>query len=84
MDNKTGEIGAFEAKARLSELLRETERGVSYVIRRRGKPVARLIPPAPLTQTEDPAKILASFSKIRGRVTGTVNIRELINEGRRF
>jgi len=84
MGNRTGEIGAFEAKARLSEVLRETERGMSYVIRRRGKPVARLIPPTPRTEAEDLSKILASFSEIRRRVPGTVSIRELINVGRRF
>jgi len=84
MRHRTEEIGAFEAKARLSELLRDTERGMSYVIRRRGKAVARLIPPTPLPHVEDLAKIHASFSEIRRRVPGMVNIRELIDEGRRF
>ena len=38
------EIGAFEAKNRLSELLDQVEKGGEVVITRRGKPVARLIP----------------------------------------
>jgi prevent-host-death family protein len=84
MRERAKEIGAFEAKTRLSELLRATERGASYVIRRRGKLVARLVPPAPLPQVEDLATIRASFSEIRGRVAGAVNVRELIEEGRRF
>jgi prevent-host-death family protein len=38
------EIGAFDAKTRLSELLARVEQGNSYLITRRGKPVARLVP----------------------------------------
>jgi prevent-host-death family protein len=82
--SKFEEIGAFEAKTRLSELLRETERGASYVIRRRGKAVARLVPPAPPTRVEDLARVRASFAEIRSRRPGTVSVLELIEEGRRF
>jgi prevent-host-death family protein len=38
------EIGTFEAKNRLSELLDRAERGEEVVITRRGKPVAKLVP----------------------------------------
>ena len=38
------EIGAFEAKNKLSELLDRVEGGEEVVITRRGKPVAKLIP----------------------------------------
>ena len=38
------EIGAFEAKNRLSELLDRAEKGEEVVITRRGKPVAKLVP----------------------------------------
>jgi prevent-host-death family protein len=37
-------IGAYDAKARLSELLDRVEKGEQIVITRHGKPVARLIP----------------------------------------
>jgi prevent-host-death family protein len=40
------EIGAFEAKTRLSELLEQVARGRSYRITRRGKPIAELRPVA--------------------------------------
>lgn len=40
------EIGAFEAKTRLSELLARVQRGHVYRITKRGKPVAELRPPA--------------------------------------
>jgi prevent-host-death family protein len=38
------EIGAFEAKARLSELLEQVSRGRVYRITKRGKAVAELRP----------------------------------------
>lgn len=38
------EIGAFEAKTHLSELLAAAEAGESVTITRRGVPVARLVP----------------------------------------
>ena len=38
------EIGAFDAKAKLSELLRKIEQGERFTITLRGKPIADLIP----------------------------------------
>jgi prevent-host-death family protein len=37
-------IGAFEAKTRLSELLEQVSRGRTFVITRRGRPIAELRP----------------------------------------
>jgi prevent-host-death family protein len=39
------EIGAFEAKNRLGQLLDLVEHGEEVTITRHGKPVARLVPP---------------------------------------
>jgi antitoxin (DNA-binding transcriptional repressor) of toxin-antitoxin stability system len=44
MSTKLAGVSAFEVKTRLSELLRETEAGRSFVIGRRGKVVAQLTP----------------------------------------
>jgi prevent-host-death family protein len=41
---KTEDIGAFEAKTRLSELLERVQRGQVYRITKRGRPVAELRP----------------------------------------
>ena len=43
----TTEIGAFEAKTRLSELLEQVGQGRTFVITRRGRPIAELRPVAP-------------------------------------
>lgn len=84
MDSNTEVVNAFEAKTRLSELLRETERGVSFRILRRGKEVARLIPPLKEDRKRGLKQVLTSFKEVRGRVPGKIKIRELIEEGRRF
>jgi len=41
---KTKEIGAFEAKTRLSELLEQVRKGAVFFITRRGHPIAELRP----------------------------------------
>ena len=84
MSTKPAEVSAFEAKTRLSELLRETEAGRSFVIRRRGKVVARLTPVAQEPRATEVAMLVESFRKIRKRLTGTIKVRELVEEGRRF
>lgn len=38
------EVGAFEAKTHLSELIAAVEAGETVMITRRGRPVARLVP----------------------------------------
>lgn len=84
MAAKPAEVSAFDAKTRLSELLRETEAGRSFVIRRRGKAVAQLTPVAQESRALEIARLAESFRDIRTRLTGTVNVRKLIEEGRRF
>ena len=84
MATKSQKVNAFEAKTKLSQLLRETEQGSSFVICRRGKEVARLVPPAKDDQEVDLKKVLSSFREIRERLPGGISIRRLIDEGRRF
>jgi prevent-host-death family protein len=78
------EIGAFEAKNRLSELLRRAEAGEEIAITNRGKIVARLVPPAPAFDRE---QARAATARIRERRKGVtlrdLKIKELIAEGRR-
>jgi prevent-host-death family protein len=80
-------VGAFEAKTRLAELLRETERGATFVIERRGKKVARLVPyeaSPDADRPDDLAALFAAFREVRSRVRGgAVDVRELVEEGRR-
>jgi prevent-host-death family protein len=87
MKNRGDEISAFEAKTHLSELLREAEQGRSFVISRRGKVVARLVPPDRDERRQDWRQVIRSFRDLRERIakkTGQINVRGLIEEGRRF
>lgn len=58
------EVGAFEAKNKLSELLDLAEGGEEVVITRHGKEVARLVPPQG-TVNRDEAR--AAMQRLRER-----------------
>jgi antitoxin (DNA-binding transcriptional repressor) of toxin-antitoxin stability system len=77
------EVSAFDAKTHLSALLRETEKGQSFVIHRRGKPVAWLGPPPGSEEDRDILTIHETLQSIRREIPGSVNVRKLIEEGRR-
>jgi prevent-host-death family protein len=58
------EVGAFEAKNKLGQLLDLVERGEEVTITRHGKAVARLIPPKPAF---DRVQARAALRRIRER-----------------
>jgi prevent-host-death family protein len=60
------DIGAFEAKTRLSELLERVAKGHRYRITRRGKPVAELRP------VETP-RDRRTFGRDKGRIRMTAD-----------
>lgn len=75
-------VGVYEAKARLSELIAEVTKGGEVVITKRGKAVARLVPPeAP--RKSAPARAAQRIRALCKRLNiQRVDLRELINEGR--
>ncbi len=76
-------VGAFEAKTRLSQLLDQVEKGETVTITRHGQPVAVLAPARPAKTGE---QWLAEMKRLRKGITlgGTVTIRQLIDEGRKY
>ena len=78
------EVGAFEAKTHLSALLDEVARGETIIITKRGRAVARLIPP----EAPDREGALAAATTLRalrkriGWATAE-DILQMRNEGRR-
>lgn len=62
------EIGAFEAKTHLSELLAAAEAGESVTITRRGQPVARLVPVSDTHDTR--AEAVRRIAGLRTRLAG--------------
>lgn len=82
--NMNTEIGSYDAKTRLPELLREVRKGKSFTITNRGEAVAELIPvrhPANLDATAA-AREMEAFMRARTPIRG-INIKALIEEGRR-
>jgi prevent-host-death family protein len=76
------QIGAFEAKTHLSELLDRVEAGEELVIARRGRPVARLVPVADANQRAAEA-VTRLRALRRGATLGGIDWRELRDAGRR-
>ncbi len=76
-------VGLFEAKQKLSELVRRASRGERIVITRRGKLEAELVP---VQKPEvDLKEVFASMERIRKRAKPLprgVTIKDLIEEGR--
>lgn len=78
------EIGAFEAKTRLSEFLRKVEQGQRFTITVRGRAVADLVPTSSghsSTRVAQAVDALRNFPRITG-VSGD-EILEWIREGRK-
>lgn len=78
------EIGAFEAKNKLGQLLDRVEAGDEVVITRRGKIVARLTPPEAAINRRAAIDAAARIRQRRHGVTlDNIDIKELVAEGRR-
>jgi prevent-host-death family protein len=77
------EVGAFEAKTHLPELLNRVAQGERVTITRRGKPVALLVP-VELPPALSPAQAVQRLRQLRQGVTWGegVSLREAIEEGR--
>ena len=79
------EIGAFEAKTHFSHIIERAERGEDFIVTRRGKPVAKIIPfkqKNEMTRKEAMAKLMEMRKLYRGE-PGSFNIREAIEDGRK-
>ena len=78
------EIGAYEAKTHLSELLERVRKGERFVITRHGQAVAELRPVTGRTPEERRAAVerMAAFQAAHD--LGGISLRELIEEGRRY
>jgi len=79
------EIGLFEAKTRLSELVRQVKAGESFTITQRGEPAAELTPIRKKSQ-RNPRRIAEAVRHLREmpKVAGVSHeeIRSWIEDGR--
>ena len=79
------QIVAFEAKTHFSQILEKTEQGEDFIVTRRGKPVAKIIPfrQEPEMTWEDALEKFRELRKHYRGKPGDFNIKEAIEEGRR-
>ena len=74
-------IGAYEAKAKFSELLRRVEKGERFMITKHGVPVAVLKPVT--ARWRDVKKVIEALKEFRKKHTlGGYKVKDLIEEGR--
>jgi prevent-host-death family protein len=77
------QIGTYETKTHLAEVLRQVQNGARYTITHRGKPVAELTPYGALPSRDR----VAAAHKLRTLMSQRVpvpagSVRELIEQGR--
>lgn len=77
-------VGSYEAKTHLPQLLERVAKGEQITITRHGVPIAILIPAAPSKQNDVRAAVEEMKKFRKGRSLAGLNIREMIEEGRRF
>jgi prevent-host-death family protein len=76
------EIGSYEAKTKLPELLRQVKKGKSFTITNRGIPIADLVPSAAAKAKDKVAAARKLKEFMLSRPVRRVNIKALIEEGR--
>ena len=80
------EISLAEAKATLSECIREVEKGLSVLIKRHGKPVAALVRPQDLDNLERLKKAgpEGGLASLAGGWKGSEELVQVLDESERF
>lgn len=80
------EISLAEAKATLSECIREVEKGKKLVIKRHGKPVAALVQPKDLDNLERLRKAgpEGGLSSVSGSWEGSEELVRILEESKRY
>jgi prevent-host-death family protein len=78
------QIGTFEAKTHFSQIIEKVANGDDYIITRRGKPVAKVIPfeQEPEMSRLDALEQFKELRKLYRGKPGSFNVREAIKEGR--
>ena len=83
MKTSTETVSAFTAKTHLSGLLKEVQKGNIYIVTHRGKPIAKIIPYKDDLKKDSIEIALQNLNTIRQKIKGNIDIRSMINEGRK-
>lgn len=80
-------VGSYEAKTHLPQLLDRVANGEKFLITKRGKPVAMLVPPdtgRKVDVRQVVQEMLTARDKDGPKLRRGLSIRQLIEEGRRY
>ncbi|OGK79796.1 MAG: hypothetical protein A2X52_02200 [Candidatus Rokubacteria bacterium GWC2_70_16] len=77
------DVGIYEAKSKLSQLVERAEAGEEVILTRRGRPVAKIVDVAPAAR-RNRALLLHEIRALsrRVRIPRQVSVRDLVVEGR--
>ena len=77
------DVGIYEAKSKLSQLVEKAEAGEEVILTRRGRPVAKIVNVAPAAR-RNRALLLREIRALarRVRIPKRVSIRDIVAEGR--
>ena len=76
-------VGSFDAKTHFSEIIQKANQGEEYLITKQGKPMARILPPD--IEKDKVLKSIETILNLRKKYKmSQKEIKELINEGRRY
>ena len=76
------EIGSYEAKTKLPELLRQVKTGMSFTITNRGEAIADLVPSQGVRLIDKIAAVERLKTFMLAEPVRGVNIKALLEEGR--
>lgn len=76
------EVGSYEAKTKLPELLRQVKAGKSFTITNRGEAIADLVPSAGVKAKDKIAAVTKIKAFMLDNPVRGVNIKKLIEDGR--
>ena len=78
-----GTMSVYDAKARFSEIVERAQKGEPTIITKRGRVVAKLVPAKAVDWDRSAVLDEAEIFRRRVKIEGPVDIRALIEEGRR-
>lgn len=76
------EVGSYDAKTKLPEILRRVEAGESFTITNRGKPIADLVPSRSTSKLRCKTAI-ANIKKAKKHEVSDSDLKEMMESGRK-
>jgi prevent-host-death family protein len=76
------QIGSYDAKTKLPEILRKVQKGQSFTITNHGKPVADIIPSRSINH-EQILEAIDDILKIEGKIVSDDILKKSIEDGRK-